>query len=479
MGRPAGCLQAAAAPRPGERLTTAVGQGQQGRPEVDLSVALSPLVPTAHVRRSRGKDRLDVVGGQRRPSLQELRHQAGHHRGSLRGAAAPEQPVVSPGYLAEHDVDRGARRPKAREVRPRGDQVRVTAAVTASREVGDRVSPATGVRRTDCEHERVAGRVGQAGGTTAVVARRDNHDDARPPGHLRGVGQRVHDVVLPGVGSEGQVQDPDVASAGVGVRHDPVDPGDDLRDVGVAEAVGDLDADNPGGGGDTQQPGGLPTDDPGQVGPVAEAVNVLRAGPRLERQIWAGHDVPGETWDVCDTAVHQRHVHPLAGQPGVDRVHRGTHVVEVLDGGSGASAVRLQADTTVTGDLKDPGVGGPTGGLGRGESHHVCGDEADAPYDGCLGGELPVNIGPGGRCGADDVGLPRPGVRRDPQRCGQGRSGGQDARGQGNQTGQCPTGPGVAGLRGPGVAGLRGPGVAGLSGPGSGGVLTLHGRPSA
>ena len=63
----------------------------------------------------------------------------------------------------------------------------------------------------------------------------------------------IVDVVLGAVGVVGEVEDPDVQPVGVAVLDDPVDRCDHLRDVDGAGVVGDLDAHDPGVGGDPDE----------------------------------------------------------------------------------------------------------------------------------------------------------------------------------------------------------------------------------
>ena len=107
-------------------------------------------------------------------------------------------------------------------------------------------------------------------------------------------------VVLHAVGAVGQVQHPDrVLRVVVAVRHDPVDRGDDLRDVDGALRCRHLDAGQPGTGRDALE---LPAreqrrrvvagDDAGHVRAVTERVQVpLRFRLALERQVRAVDDV--------------------------------------------------------------------------------------------------------------------------------------------------------------------------------------------
>jgi hypothetical protein len=116
------------------------------------------------------------------------------------------------------------------------------------------------------------------------------------------MGERVQPVVLDAVGAEREVEDPDVQSVAPAVLHHPVDPGDDLGDVGGSRGVGDLDAHHPGIRGDpdelvvrdradrTRHRVVPPSDDPRHVGAVTVGVQVTHAlVAGLERQVGPVH----------------------------------------------------------------------------------------------------------------------------------------------------------------------------------------------
>ncbi len=216
-------------------------------------------------------------------------------------AAACEVPLplknaaVQRAGVAVHDVDERARGPQADDRGAGRDQVGGPLALedgAALRERGHPVVGAVGralrVHGADGQHGRVVRRVGQPGGGPAAVAGRDDHHDAAVPGDLGRVGQRVEPVVLRRVGAERQVEHPDVQAGVAGVRHDPVDGGDDLRHVGVALRVGQLEAHDPRAGRHAEvasvlrrvrrgrRAGVAAGDDAGHVRAVTEGVQTLK-----------------------------------------------------------------------------------------------------------------------------------------------------------------------------------------------------------
>ena len=99
----------------------------------------------------------------------------------------------------------------------------------------------------------VDGRVGECLGAGCRRCRRRRPRRCRSPGVLDGVGEGVDEVGLGAVGAVGEVEDPDVEAGVVAVGDDPVDGRDDLGDIDGAVAVGDLDAEQVGVGGDADE----------------------------------------------------------------------------------------------------------------------------------------------------------------------------------------------------------------------------------
>ena len=237
------------------------------------------------------------------------------------------------------------------------DQVGSALRGAVVRKSGNRVlgnaERAVGFDRAHREQGRVEGRVGEAGGGLAVVAGRDDHRDAGLPGLLGREGEGIVDVALRAVGAEGEVDQADVEAVVVLVLNHPVDAGDHLRHVAGAGHVADLDRDQAGIRGDTQEArgvsgigtgdGGLVTagDDARHVGAVAVAVQVGEI-PRLgvEGDVRAIDHLArrGQALHRCDPGVDQGDVHPLAGEAlGPHRASAGDPggVVERADVGDG------------------------------------------------------------------------------------------------------------------------------------------------
>ena len=79
-------------------------------------------------------------------------------------------------------------------------------------------------------------------GLVAAVAGGGHDDDAGVPGLLDRVGERIDAVPLRRVGAVREVEDADVQIVVVAVLDDPVDRGDDLRDVNATVGSRDLEA---------------------------------------------------------------------------------------------------------------------------------------------------------------------------------------------------------------------------------------------
>ena len=164
------------------------------------------------------------------------------------------------------------------------------APVPAVAEGGNRVP----VGCSDRDHKRVVGRVAEEC-RVSVIPGRHHDNDARFPRLLNRVRQRIEEVVLSAVGTERQVQHSDVHSVVVAMLNHPVDGRNDLRHVGRSVATRRPDRENIGIG---SHPGELIVvvvavpvgsscpvtagDDPGQVGPMSEGVNILLTSLRLE-----------------------------------------------------------------------------------------------------------------------------------------------------------------------------------------------------
>jgi hypothetical protein len=131
----------------------------------------------------------------------------------------------------------------------------------------------------DSQQVGVGRRVGEGADVAAVVADRDDHDDAVLPGLLGGVRQRVELVGLHRVRAQREVEDADVHPVVVRVLGHPVDARDHLRDVGGTGGRTDLDAHQASLGGDALvavRGAVVAGDDPGERGAMAVAVPVRR-----------------------------------------------------------------------------------------------------------------------------------------------------------------------------------------------------------
>jgi hypothetical protein len=184
----------------------------------------------------------------------------------------------------------------------------------------------------------------------AVAARRDD-DDAVLPRLLGRVGEWIHRVQLRAVGPVGEVQDPDVQTGVLGVLDDPIDGGDHLGDIGAAVCRADLDADDPGIGGDAPIGRGrsvrvgngelriVPGDESGHERPVAERVEVPEVRClRLDREVRPVENLAGrcEALDRGNAGVDHRHIDAgarVAGVPPVDRPRVAGHGVHRVDVG--------------------------------------------------------------------------------------------------------------------------------------------------
>ncbi len=227
------------------------------------------------------------------------------------------------------------------------------------RVVGDR-HRSLGVGRPDRHEVAIDGRVGQRGGVVhvaleAVVAAGRDDEDARLPGLLGRVGERVDRGGLGAVGAVRQVDDPDVQVVVVAMLDDPVDRGDDLADVHPTVGDADLDRHDPGVRGHPaigrrrrirvrrREAGVLAGDEPGHERPVAVGVEVAQVGRLgLEREVGSVDDLArrGQALDPADTRVDDRDVDAVAGEARVPprrrarvrgrvghRVHVGSGVV--------------------------------------------------------------------------------------------------------------------------------------------------------
>ena len=200
-------------------------------------------------------------------------------------------------------IDVRAADAEADERLARGHQVGIALTVSGARPrrnlvVACRGRP-LGVLRADGKDERIVRRVVEPSGPETCVSARDDDDDALAPGRLHRVRKRIDPVVLHTVGSEREVEDTDVEAVGITMLDDPVDPGDDLRDVCRSRPVCDLDRNDAGIGGETGKaramahlgaavPGNVISagDDAGQVRTVTVAVQVATLILlRIERQI--------------------------------------------------------------------------------------------------------------------------------------------------------------------------------------------------
>ena len=196
------------------------------------------------------------------------------------------------------------------------------------------VSGAHRVRRPNREDLRVVGRAGERSGVEdiAFVAGGRDHEDPGLPGLLDREGERIDRVGLGRVRPVGQVDDPDVHAVVGLVLDDPVDRGDHLADVHAAVGDADLEADDPGIGGDAAEARGrrvrvrrrerrvLAGDDAGHERPVAVRVEVPEGRVlRLEREVRAVDDLArrGEALDRADARVDERDVDAGAGVAGV------------------------------------------------------------------------------------------------------------------------------------------------------------------
>ena len=195
-------------------------------------------------------------------------------------------------------VDVPVRQAQALEVGPDGDEVRVlalgAAAVGASRVRADHIvvgsSGAQRVVAAGGDDGWVVGRVGQPWRTLSAlvsgVPGGGDNDDPLPPRLFDGEGKRVGVGRLQRVGAVGQVEDTDIHSVVVLVRHHPVDGGDDLGDVSAAVGGGHLERDDAGVGGHTAICGG------GGQG-IRRGEGVVFAGdePSHERAVTEGVEV--------------------------------------------------------------------------------------------------------------------------------------------------------------------------------------------
>ena len=301
--------------------------------QVQLTGPLT-AVPTGKPEGAAGQRRLHLVRGQLGTRLQQQRDGAGDDRGGLRGTAALEQVVADPRGRVGH-VDEAARVAQ-RHDRPAGrHQVGPPGGAAPAAEVGhDVVAGADGavrVGRADREDVRVVGGIGQRARGTPVAGG-DHHDDAGAPRVLDRVGQRVDPVVLAAVGAEGQVDHADrVPRIVVAVRHDPVESGEDLRDVDGAVGGADLDRGEHGAGRD-------PVDDAGQVGTVPVRVQVPRVAVHaVQGQVGSVDDVVGaQPRYRYHAGVDQRDPDPVAGAPGVPQLVGADHAGDVGDRGGRA-----------------------------------------------------------------------------------------------------------------------------------------------
>ncbi len=306
--------------------------------------------------------------------------------------------------------------------RPRGNDVVVS---------GDGAPP---VRASHSDDVRVVRRVVHADVAVALVARSRDDDDAAAPRLLDGVCQRVESVVLNAVGAKRQVQHADVQAVAAAVLHHPVDPGDDLRDIGGTGGVRDLDVEDAGVRGDADEavvrrrpdrcrevvvPAG---DDPGHVRAVAVGVEVAQLlVARLEGQVRPVDDLAGgrEAVHRDDTGVQHGDVHAGAGQAAAPDLLRpdGLGDVEQRRGPDrrvGVGRVR-QRHGPVRRDPGDRGVACQPVYLRRGQHRHLGIDEGQLPGDPATGGNHDACCGGfAARMGGEQdrvVGFARCGVR--------------------------------------------------------------------
>ncbi|CAB4827658.1 unannotated protein [freshwater metagenome] len=185
------------------------------------------------------QQRLDLIVGEVRAGVEQQRSSAGHDCGGLRRTAATEQRAADVALWVFH-VDAAVRNSQAVDVCAGGDDVRVAGAVTAGCPRRNRELLVTGgLNSADSDHVGIHGRAGEAARVVAVVAGGDNHHDAGLPRPLERVGQRIGGVRQRRATAVGEVEHPDLQIGGV--LDDPVDASDDLRDIGGASVVANLD----------------------------------------------------------------------------------------------------------------------------------------------------------------------------------------------------------------------------------------------
>ena len=410
---------------------------------VDQSMALRGRSAVGQLVGCTGEQTLYLVRGQLGSGREQQRRGAGSHGRGLGGATPPDQAVARAGCRAERVVDERAGGVEAGQVRPWCDQVRVAHSVAAGGEAGHSRRLTGRVCRADRQDVGIHGRIAQAMAALALVPRRHDNHDAGMPGLLGGVRQRVDAVVLARVGAERQVQDADVEPVGVGVLHHPVDAGDHLRHVGVAPRVRHLDAHEASPRRYATEAAGpvLPRDDPGEVRPVPEPVEMGGRGLlRVERQVRAVYDlVARQARYGSDARVDQGHVHPVtpgAARPQVAGADVVGHRAEAL-GGAAALVVRValavaagvavgrvaglavlarEVHPCVAGHGDDPGVTAKPGCVVGVELHDVCVDEPDLSRHGTEVAQIPVERAELTGVGADDVRRDRAAGRREGRR---------------------------------------------------------------
>ena len=228
----------------------------------------------------------------------------------------------------------------------RSDQVGRSAGRAATRGRrrvrGDIVVPRQGrpgaVRSTDREDLGVVGWIGETLRArtffvTRVSGSRD-HDDARLPGLLDRVGERVELVCLGRVRAVRQVYDADVQAVVVAVLHDPIDRCNHLAHVDPAVRDADLEGDDARvrrNAAVAAQLAVVAGNQPGHERPVPVRVEVLQARIlRFQREVrpvdhLAGPVQPRHGGHAC---IDDRHVYALAG---IARVPPGLHAVGRCD----------------------------------------------------------------------------------------------------------------------------------------------------
>ncbi len=189
------------------------------------------------------QERFHLVGRQFRALIEHQSHRSRDHRGSLRGARAPEE-ALTRCCCGEVRVCERSGNPETLHRQPRSDEVDRPGCRAAVREFEQFVvTGAIGtvcVGRADCDDERVDGRITQLTVESVVAGGRDHHD-SRTPCLLCSVSEGIDHIALNRISAEGQVQDTDVDAVVVLVFDHPLDPGDHLGDVCRPRTVCHLD----------------------------------------------------------------------------------------------------------------------------------------------------------------------------------------------------------------------------------------------